>query len=101
MTNPNYPEGVKESDIDSIGEPNPLTYEGDETLTKEEEFIYFWQHRMLGSFMTAIAECISRADRYNLEKLAKGFPMEVEAYKKFTHEDGWWESVEEKMRRIK
>lgn len=27
MSNPDYPEGVKESDIDDIGEPRPYSYE--------------------------------------------------------------------------
>lgn len=64
-------------------------------LTKGEQFIVEWQYRTLGSFQTSLAETMCRADDNNLNKLAKGFPEEVEAYQKYTKEVGWWENVRE------
>ena len=43
-----------------------------------------FQYRQAGDFYTALFGTISRADGQNLEKLAQGFPSEVEAYKCWT-----------------
>ena len=63
-----------------------------------EEFIYFWQYNLLGSFSTNLANTIACADTKNLEKLRKGFPEEVEAMQNFHHKKGWWEEVEKKFK---
>lgn len=65
-------------------------------LSPEELFIYKWQFRILGSFKTALATLISLADGENTRKLAKGFPVEVEGYRLFSCEDGWWKTVKVK-----
>ena len=42
------------------------------------------QFRMSGSFFSALFDAIMQADGTNLEKIAQGFPEEVEAYKTWT-----------------
>lgn len=43
-----------------------------------------FQYRSGGSFFKALFLTIQKADKYNLPKLALGFPEEVEAYKTWT-----------------
>ncbi|OHB71899.1 MAG: hypothetical protein A2W23_06525 [Planctomycetes bacterium RBG_16_43_13] len=70
-------------------------------MTKGERFVYFWQHNMLGSFMSILAEAISAADAKNTAKLALGFPEEVEAMRNFSNMDGWWVNLREKVQAMK
>lgn len=70
-----------------------------DSLTKGERFIIDWQYHMAGDFMTALVEAIARADMKNLEKLAEGFPEEVEAYINFSQIDGWWQALQKKVGR--
>jgi len=65
-------------------------------LTEEEQFVVKWQYQMLGDFKTALVRAITKADEYNMQRLALGFPVEVQAYKRFTQEGGWWETVAKK-----
>lgn len=65
-------------------------------LNDEEWFIYRWRKGMLGSFEDSLANTLSCADEGNLAKLEKAFPVEVSAYKKYTRERGWWQSVLQK-----
>lgn len=67
-----------------------------DNLTKGERFIFEWQYGMSGGFMRALARVITLADDINLARLAKGFPEEVKACKKFFYEEDWWERVVEK-----
>lgn len=71
-----------------------------DNLTEEEMFIVRWQYRMLGSFETALIECIKMADDKNLLNLSCGFPIEVLGYMKYTQEKGWWNEVKKKALRI-
>ena len=73
-----------------------MNFEG---LTKGENFIVEWQYRMLGDFGTALANAIMLADIHNKAKLAKGFPDEVEAYNKYSTENGWWQKLQKKIGR--
>ena len=43
-----------------------------------------YQYRQTGDFYTLLFQTIQQADGQNLEKLAQGFPSEVEAYKCWT-----------------
>lgn len=43
-----------------------------------------FQLGMLGDFYTYLFRAINYADKKNLERIAKGFPQCVEAYKTFT-----------------
>ncbi len=67
-------------------------------LTKSEEFILKWQHRALGSFYSALAEAIIRADPHNRELLAKGFPEEVKGIEMFWWDSTWWIETQAKAR---
>jgi len=70
-----------------------------DALTVGEQFIVGWQYpetHILGDFKAFLAHTISHADDYNLAKLDLGFPDEVEAYRKYTGEEGWWEMVQKK-----
>lgn len=46
-----------------------------------------WQYGLFGSFYTSLYDAIKHADRSNLVKLAKGFPVEVEGYLNWTEGD--------------
>lgn len=65
-------------------------------FTPGETFILHWQFRMLGGFKTKLAEAIAKADEGNLARLRLGFPDEVDAFKSFSREPGWWEQLQEK-----
>ena len=60
--------------------------EGTQSLIK-------YQYRMIGDFFKCLWEAIYRADEVNLEKLALGFPLHVQALKNFRHKSGWWTEV--------
>lgn len=49
-----------------------------------------WQFREHGSFYMHLWEAISRADSFNLARLKKGFPREVNAFCLYKDEEGWW-----------
>ena len=65
-------------------------------LDKSEEFIFMWQHRLLGHFKTALIEAICQADDDNLDKLRLGFPDEVRGYLDYARTPGWWKKVQSK-----
>lgn len=67
-------------------------------LSKVENIAYMWQYKMLGGFFTLIMEACATADETNLDKIALGFPEHVEAYRKYSNESGWWQSVQRKAR---
>ena len=53
-----------------------------------------WQYKGdLGNFKNYLWKAISNADNNHLNRLAMGFPEQVTAYRKFTGEDGYWQSV--------
>jgi hypothetical protein len=53
-----------------------------------------WQYGGdLGSFKGALWKAIQTADLNNLDRLAAGFPDQVEAYRRFSYEAGYWEGV--------
>lgn len=58
-----------------------------------EKHLYDWQYGRAGHFITHLMECISRADRKNTAKLKLAFPEEVEAYEKYSNEDGYWSDL--------
>ena len=66
-------------------------------LTEEEKIIWDWQYKHGGGFYTALMEAISLADKDHLEKIRLGFPIHVKAYERYSHEDGWWDKVQEKL----
>lgn len=68
-------------------------------LDASEWWIVKWQYRLLGDFHRVLFEAICRADETNLYKLSLGFPDEVEGYKKYATESGWWTDVQRKIGR--
>lgn len=69
-----------------------------EKLSYGEKFVVEWQYGMLGSFREALVYAIMKADIVNSAKLAKGFPEEVKAIHNYQNVEGWWESVQEKLK---
>ena len=67
-----------------------------EEMTPEESAMLEWQYHFMGDFRIALMVAIGRADDYNLVRLERGFPVEVNGYRKFANESGWWERVVEK-----
>lgn len=55
-----------------------------------------WQYDMHGGFMSSLWKAISCADGGNLILLSKGYPDEVEAYRRFSSEPGYWEDVQKR-----
>lgn len=64
-------------------------------LNNGEHKLYEWQYRMSGSFYKSLFEMFCNADDFNLDRLAKGFPEEVEAYRRYAREEGYWAKVKE------
>jgi hypothetical protein len=69
-------------------------------LTKGEQYIYDWQYYNLGNFGETLASALMAADTENLERLRAGFPDEVDAFKKYAGEKGWWDRVQKKKELI-
>jgi hypothetical protein len=55
------------------------------SLTHGERKLLEWQYRRTGDFYKGLWEAICRADESNLERLERGFPSEVQAYRDFAH----------------
>lgn len=53
---------------------------------------------MSGNFYDCLFRAIMAADPYNREKLAKGFPEEVEATKRYQEEENYWQNLEKEFR---
>ena len=64
----------------------------------ERRFCDFMYNKS-GSFYKTLFEAIFRADKYNLAKLKKGFPEEVDAYLGYTRTAGYWEKLENEYKR--
>jgi hypothetical protein len=62
----------------------------------ELEFMFFMKGTS-GSFMTNLFKTIMSADMGNQLKLSLGFPNEVEVVRRYQHEDGYWETLQEKL----
>lgn len=72
----------------------------EEVMTAEELIIWQWQYSFIGYFRKALMEVICRADEDNLERLRLGFPDEVKGYLLFKNENLWWETVQEKAKKL-
>ncbi len=58
----------------------------------ERKLVEF-QLGMSGSFYTYLFKAMFKADSVNTIRLAKGFPEEVEAVRRYQNEDGYWDKV--------
>lgn len=66
-------------------------------LTPAEITVFKWQYGYHGDFFMSLFNSIALADDTNIERFVPGFPVEVEGYKKYTQELGWWTNVKNKM----
>jgi len=55
------------------------------SLTHGERKLLEWQFKASGHFYKALWEAICHADEGNLDRLEKGFPSEVQAYRDYAH----------------
>jgi hypothetical protein len=62
----------------------------------EREF-YFFMKGTSGSFHTNLFKAIMSADFGNQYRLAFGFPDEVTVVQKYQKEDGYWQSLQDRM----
>ena len=71
MSDPAYPAGVKNSDIDSIGERNPLTDESEDLSKVLREIILAWDYFRCQDELSANQPEFNRVDEAiaNLDKL--------------------------------
>lgn len=68
-----------------------------EDFTRGEMFIIKWQYRLETShFMLALTKAMTLADEENLDRLARGWPKEVQALRAYRHVDGWWKTLEQR-----
>jgi hypothetical protein len=67
-------------------------------MSEEESLIYNWQYGIDGHFAHSLMDAISKADKYNIEKLRKEYPFQVKAFERFSTEKGWFESIVERHR---
>lgn len=62
----------------------------------EREF-YFFMKGTAGSFHTNLFKAIMSADFGNQYKLSFGFPDEVTVVQKYQKEDGYWQSLQDRI----
>ncbi len=67
-------------------------------LGKDEQFVYDWQHGILGSFSDSLAELICKADIKNKAKLSEVYPVEVRGIINFQQTAGWWNNILNKVK---
>jgi hypothetical protein len=67
-------------------------------LNAGEQSLVDWQlRRGLGGFESALWGAICRADTGNLARLEVGFTQHVAAYRKYSHEAGWWRRLKRRL----
>jgi hypothetical protein len=67
-------------------------------LDEYEKAAYKWQYKMNGHFFTNLWAAIVKADDHNLSRLSLGFPIEVEAYRRYIGRNLWWTNAVNKYR---
>lgn len=60
---------------------------GSPEFDESDKWVVKWQFRALGDFETALCEAIKRADEHNMAKLGRGFPIQVEGYRRWAYGD--------------
>jgi hypothetical protein len=66
-------------------------------IENEEREFYFFMKGTAGSFHTNLFKTIMSADFGNQYRLAFGFPNEVTVVQKYRKEDGYWQSLQDRM----
>lgn len=56
-------------------------------FNEDEKFIIKWQHGLLSSFESALIDVIKLADGSNLDRLYRGFPKKVLAFRNWRDGD--------------
>jgi len=61
-------------------------------LDEGESFIFRWQFNLMdpADFAEAFTRALIIADSENTDRLARGFPVEVQALREYRHVDGYW-----------
>lgn len=72
---------------------------GTKLMDAGEQHLCEWQFGGGGSFFFKLFEAISVADGSNQARLARAFPEEVTAYRKFATVPGYWDALEAAYRR--
>ena len=62
-------------------------------LTESEIHLFDRQCRNTNSFFNRLYDLMCSADRANLGRLRRAFPDDVEAFVRFSREEGYWEDV--------
>lgn len=57
----------------------------DPVESDEAKAVVRWQFRLFGDFYKTLFDAIVRADEKNLDRLAKGFPVEVAGYRAWAY----------------
>lgn len=70
-------------------------------MTEGEIKLCEWQYELSGGFYSSLFNTMSHADSFNLMRLSVGFPEEVEAFRRFGNEEGYWESLQKEWRKAK
>lgn len=71
-----------------------------DVLSTIEEIAIKWQYTRFGSFYTSLMKTISLADQENLERLRYAFPYHVKSFDCFSKQEGWWQAVQEKAKKL-
>lgn len=66
-------------------------------LNKGTQDLVKYKYRWASDFIRELFHVIERADDGNLDKLAKGFPEHVEAYRNFAFKSGWWRELVDRL----
>lgn len=59
-----------------------------------------WDSGRAGSFFSSLFECMSHADASNLARLGEGFPEEVEVFKKYRYQTGYFNELSAKYKSL-
>lgn len=67
-------------------------------FTQADKELFYVMNDRGGSFTTSLFQTIMRADKFNQEKLALGFPDEVQAVRDYRNTPDFWEELCKHMR---
>ena len=67
-------------------------------ISEGERHLAEFQFGMTGHFFTALFVAMVNADETNLNRLSLAFPDEVNAYRRYRNENGYWQRVEAEWR---
>jgi len=68
-------------------------------ITKGERKLWEFENNMSGGFYSLLFQAIAKADIINKNQLMKSYPEEVEAMARFQNEKGYWEKLDNEIRK--